>query len=66
LGDLFPSWGIWLFATGIVRVILFTNPQARVLRGMSSRIYVFLRLGSRAWRSQRRRIRSHQDLAKVS
>jgi len=34
LGDVFPSWGIWLFASGIVLVILFTNPQARVLRGI--------------------------------
>ena len=34
LGDVFPSWGVWLFASGIVLVILFTNPQARVLRGI--------------------------------
>jgi V/A-type H+-transporting ATPase subunit I len=34
LGEAFPSWGIWLFATGIVLVILFTNPQAHVLRGI--------------------------------
>ena len=32
LGEAFPPWGIWLFATGIVLVILFTNPQANVLR----------------------------------
>jgi V/A-type H+-transporting ATPase subunit I len=34
LGEAFPSWGIWLFAAGIVLVILFTNPQAHVLRGI--------------------------------
>jgi V/A-type H+-transporting ATPase subunit I len=34
LGDAFPPWGIWLFASGIVLVILFTNPQAHVLRGI--------------------------------
>jgi V/A-type H+-transporting ATPase subunit I len=34
LGSAFPQWGIWLVATGIVFVILFTNPQAHVLRGI--------------------------------
>jgi V/A-type H+-transporting ATPase subunit I len=34
LGEAFPSWGIWLFASGIILVILFTNPQAHVLRGI--------------------------------
>jgi V/A-type H+-transporting ATPase subunit I len=34
LGEAFPTWGIWLFATGIVLVILFTNPQANVLRAI--------------------------------
>jgi V/A-type H+-transporting ATPase subunit I len=34
LGVEFPPWGIWLFATGIVLVILCTNPQAHVLRGI--------------------------------
>jgi len=34
LGEAFPSWGIWLFAAGIVLVIFFTNPQAHVLRGI--------------------------------
>ncbi len=34
LGGGFPPWGIWLFATGIVLVILFTNPQANVIRGI--------------------------------
>ena len=34
LGEAFPSWGIWLFAAGIVLVILCTNPQAHVLRGI--------------------------------
>ena len=34
LSEAFPPWGIWLFATGIVLVILFTNPQANVLRAI--------------------------------
>jgi V/A-type H+-transporting ATPase subunit I len=34
LGEAFPPWGIWLFATGIVLVILFTNPQSHVLRAI--------------------------------
>jgi V/A-type H+-transporting ATPase subunit I len=35
LGDVFPSFGIWLFASGIVLVILFTHPQAaHMLRGI--------------------------------
>jgi V/A-type H+-transporting ATPase subunit I len=34
LGEAFPPWGIWLLATGIVLVILFTNPQANVLKGI--------------------------------
>jgi V/A-type H+-transporting ATPase subunit I len=34
LGEAFPPWGIWLVATGIFLVILFTNPQANVLRGI--------------------------------
>jgi V/A-type H+-transporting ATPase subunit I len=34
LGDAFPSWGIWLVAGGVVLVILFTNPQANVFRGI--------------------------------
>lgn len=34
LGEAFPPLGIWLVATGIVLVILFTNPQANVLRGI--------------------------------
>jgi V/A-type H+-transporting ATPase subunit I len=34
LGAAFPSWGIWLFAAGIVLVICFTSPQRRVLRGI--------------------------------
>jgi V/A-type H+-transporting ATPase subunit I len=34
LGVAFPPWGIWLFAAGIVLVILFTNPQANVLRAI--------------------------------
>lgn len=34
LGEAFPTLGIWLVATGIVLVILFTNPQANVARGI--------------------------------
>jgi V/A-type H+-transporting ATPase subunit I len=34
LGDAFPDFGIWLFASGIVLVIVFTSPQANVLRGI--------------------------------
>jgi V/A-type H+/Na+-transporting ATPase subunit I len=34
LGEPFPPFGIWLVATGIFLVILFTNPQANVLRGI--------------------------------
>jgi V/A-type H+-transporting ATPase subunit I len=34
LGETFPPWGIWLVVTGVVLVILFTNPQAHVLRGI--------------------------------
>ena len=38
LGEAFPTWGLWLFATGIILVILFTSPQARVLRGIGEGI----------------------------
>jgi V/A-type H+-transporting ATPase subunit I len=34
LGEAFPPWGIWLFAIGIVLVILFTSPQANLLRAI--------------------------------
>jgi V/A-type H+-transporting ATPase subunit I len=34
LGEPFPPFGIWLVATGIILVILFTSPQSRVLRGI--------------------------------
>ena len=34
LGEAFPPWGIWLIGAGIVLVILFTSPRARVLRGI--------------------------------
>jgi V/A-type H+-transporting ATPase subunit I len=34
LGDPFPSFGLWLVGTGVVLVIVFTSPQARVLRGI--------------------------------
>jgi V/A-type H+-transporting ATPase subunit I len=34
LGDAFPPLGIWLFAGGILLVILFTNPQRNMLRAI--------------------------------
>jgi V/A-type H+-transporting ATPase subunit I len=34
LGEAFPPLGMWLVATGIVLVILFTNPQVHILRGI--------------------------------
>jgi V/A-type H+-transporting ATPase subunit I len=34
LGEAFPPWGLWLVAAGVVLVILFTNPQANILRGI--------------------------------
>ena len=34
LGEAFPQWGIWLFAIGIILVILCTSPQANVLRAI--------------------------------
>lgn len=34
LGEAFPPFGIWLVTIGIILVILFTNPQTRVLRGI--------------------------------
>ncbi len=34
LGEAFPPWGLWLVVTGVAFVILFTNPQAHVLRGI--------------------------------
>jgi V/A-type H+-transporting ATPase subunit I len=34
LGEGFPAWGLWLVAAGVVLVILFTNPQANILRGI--------------------------------
>jgi V/A-type H+-transporting ATPase subunit I len=34
LGEPFPALGIWLVATGVVLVILFTNPQRNMLRAI--------------------------------
>lgn len=34
LGEAFPQFGIWLVAFGIILVMLFTNPQTNVLRGI--------------------------------
>jgi V/A-type H+-transporting ATPase subunit I len=36
LGDAFPDFGIWLFAAGIVLVVIFTSPQSNVLRGIGA------------------------------
>jgi Archaeal/vacuolar-type H+-ATPase subunit I len=42
LGEAFPSFGIELVAIGVGLVILFTNPQARVLRGIGEGIGTIL------------------------
>jgi V/A-type H+-transporting ATPase subunit I len=34
LGEAFPPWGIWLVGAGVVLVIVFTNPQANIARGI--------------------------------
>jgi V/A-type H+-transporting ATPase subunit I len=34
LGEAFPPFGIWLVVTGIILVVVFTNPQANMLRGI--------------------------------
>jgi V/A-type H+-transporting ATPase subunit I len=34
LGETFPPFGIWLVVAGIILVVVFTNPQAHVLRGI--------------------------------
>ena len=34
LGEAFPPFGLWLVVTGIIFVVVFTNPQANVLRGI--------------------------------
>ena len=34
LGEAFPSWVIWLFAAGIILVILFTSPQPNLFRAI--------------------------------
>ena len=34
LGEAFPPWGIWMVAAGVILVILFTHPQANILRGI--------------------------------
>jgi V/A-type H+-transporting ATPase subunit I len=34
LGEAFPQFGIWLVALGIILVVIFTNPQTNVLRGI--------------------------------
>jgi V/A-type H+-transporting ATPase subunit I len=36
LGDAFPPFGIWLIASGIILVILFTHPQRNVLKGIGT------------------------------
>ena len=34
LGEAFPPFGIWLVVTGIILIVVFTNPQANMLRGI--------------------------------
>ncbi|MDD1683896.1 MAG: hypothetical protein LUO98_08700 [Methanoregula sp.] len=34
LGETFPQVGIWLVALGIILVVLFTNPQTNIIRGI--------------------------------
>ncbi len=34
LGEAFPPFGMWLVVAGIILVIVFTSPQANVLRGI--------------------------------
>ena len=34
LGEAFPPWVIWLFAAGIILVILFTSPQPNLFRAI--------------------------------
>jgi V/A-type H+-transporting ATPase subunit I len=36
LGEAFPSWVIWLFAAGIILVILCTSPQPNLFRAIGS------------------------------
>jgi len=36
LGDNFPFFGNWLLITGIMLVIIFTNPQKNILKGIAS------------------------------
>ncbi|MDD5477309.1 MAG: hypothetical protein PHG87_03785 [Candidatus Omnitrophica bacterium] len=36
LGDSFPFFGNWLLITGIMLVIIFTNPQKNILKGIGS------------------------------
>ena len=36
LGDNFPYFGKWLFITGSILVILFTNPQRNIIKGIGS------------------------------
>jgi V/A-type H+-transporting ATPase subunit I len=34
LGEAFPAFGLWLVTIGVILVILFTHPQARIFRGI--------------------------------
>jgi len=34
LGEAFPSFGLWLVVAGVILVIIFTSPQANILRGI--------------------------------
>jgi len=36
LGETFPSFGLWLAASGLVLVVLFTNPQKNIFKGIGA------------------------------
>jgi V/A-type H+-transporting ATPase subunit I len=42
LGEPFPSWGLWLVGTGVILVIVFTNPQVHVFRGIAEGVGTIL------------------------
>jgi V/A-type H+-transporting ATPase subunit I len=42
LGEAFPAIGIWLVTIGVIFVILFTHPQARIFRGIGEGIGTIL------------------------
>ena len=38
LGETFPAFGLWLVTIGVILVIVFTHPQARIFRGIGEGI----------------------------